>query len=453
MLRQLSLYNMIREEQERVDAWVDFIKTFFIYCIILFAFALSLLAVAISIYAFMYYLFVPKIEHSFPVYMDYGDTTLLPTGKHNGPAIIAQVPLTTHHTQYTKTKLAVSDHTGDQLLEAGQGYTVILEIVAPESPKNLNLGPVMVETKLYGKSMIEKDMLAVSRRPVMMYYRSTFVKYLQNFLYAGPLAFGFLKETQRLTIFALDRFVESSTHRLLNAEVLLHNHDFEVYNVQLKIVAELKGMQYFMYYWFLPSFLIGVGNIFFFEVCSICLFGIIYLFYFNRNDNNNDNNSARSNSYNNNNNNNNRSNSDKSYNYNDNPMFRRTTPSRSNDNDDSNNNNDDETKNVVIEEDKKKNDDDAIFSDPGIRKFQKGMKLPNTKQAKENLATEFFNKIIEEDEDLMGVKLKTKYSSRTAEEILQEQRRLKAQQFKLGGSKKKILNEDDGEPFVKGEEI
>ena len=40
-----------------------------------------------------------------------------------------------------------------------------------------------------------------------------------------------------------------------------------------------------------------------------------------------------------------------------------------------------------------------------------------------------------------------------AEEILQEQRRLKAQQFKLGGSKKKILNEDDGEPFVKGEEI
>ena len=37
--------------------------------------------------------------------------------------------------------------------------------------------------------------------------------------------------------------------------------------------------------------------------------------------------------------------------------------------------------------------------------------------------------------------------------ILQEQRRLKAQQFKLGGSKKKILNEDDGEPFVKGEEI
>eukprot|EP00942_MAST-04A_sp_MAST-4A-sp1_P002509 g2509.t1 len=328
-----------------VDAWVDFIKTFFIYCIILFASALSLLAVAISIYAFMYYLFVPKIEHSFPVYMDYGDTTLLPTGKHNGPAIIAQVPLTTHHTQYTKTKLAVSDHTGDQLLEAGQGYTVILEIVAPESPKNLNLGPVMVETKLYGKSMIEKDLLAVSRRPVMMYYRSTFVKYLQNFLYAGPLAFGFLKETQRLTIFALDRFVESSTHRLLNAEVLLHNHDFEVYNVQLKIVAELKGMQYFMYYWFLPSFLIG------------------------------------------------------------------------------------------------------------IRKFQKGMKLPNTKQAKENLATEFFNKIIEEDEDLMGVKLKTKHSSRTAEEILQEQRRLKAQQFKLGGSKKKILNEDDGEPFVKGEEI
>ena len=82
MLRQLSLYNMIREEQERVDAWVDFIKTFFIYCIILFASALSLLAVAISIYAFMYYLFVPKIEHSFPVYMDYGDTTLLDESLH-----------------------------------------------------------------------------------------------------------------------------------------------------------------------------------------------------------------------------------------------------------------------------------------------------------------------------------------------------------------------------------
>ena len=68
---------------------------------------------------------------------------------------------------------------------------------------------------------------------------------MQNFIYSGPLAFGFFKETQRLTIFALDHFVESHTHRALNAEIIFHNHNFEVYDVKLKIVAELKGLQYF----------------------------------------------------------------------------------------------------------------------------------------------------------------------------------------------------------------
>jgi hypothetical protein len=418
------MYTMIKEEQRRVDRWIDFLKTFFMYFVCFVASALSLLLVAVTIYACVYYLFVPKIEHSFPVYMDYGDTTLISGEKHNGPPVVAQVPLTTYHTQYTKTKLAVSDYKGEQLLVAGQGYTVILEIVAPESPKNINLGPVMVETKLYGKRISQNDLLAVSRRPVLLNYRSSYVKYLQNFIYSGPLAFGFFKETQRLSIFAFDHFVESSTHRTLNAEILFHNHNFEVYDVKLKIVAELKGLQYFMYYWFLPSFIIGVGNIFFFEACSICLFGIIYLLYFN-------NGGINDNKY-----SNDRKNSSYSY-TSDNLMFDQLTPLKTSKNNTYENS---EPKKVVentedVRDIVEEVSDNVIFSDKGIRKFQKGLKLPNLKQSKEALATEFFNKIIEEDKDLSQVKLKMKQSSRTAEEILEEQRRLKVKKQQLKNKK------------------
>ena len=157
MLRQLSFHNVIREEQERIDRWFSFLKSFFIYCACLFASALCLLAMAIAIYAFIYYLFVPKIEHSFPVYLDYGDTTVTSDSRNSGPAVVAKIPLTARHTQYTKTKLAVSDSTTAQLLQAGQAYTIILEMIVPESPKNINLGPVMLETRLYGRSFSRED--------------------------------------------------------------------------------------------------------------------------------------------------------------------------------------------------------------------------------------------------------------------------------------------------------
>ena len=51
-----------------------------------------------------------------------------------------------------------------------------------------------------------------------------------------------------------------------------------------KIVAELKGIQYLMYHWFLPSAIIGIGNVFFFEIICISIFGVVYMLYFKKND-------------------------------------------------------------------------------------------------------------------------------------------------------------------------
>ena len=410
MLRQLSFDNVIREEQERIDRWFSFLKSFFIYCACLFASALCLLAMAIAIYAFIYYLFVPKIEHSFPVYLDYGDTTVTSDSRNSGPAVVAKIPLTARHTQYTKTKLAVSDSKTSQLLQAGQAYTIILEMIVPESPKNINLGPVMLETRLYGRSFSREDLLATSRRPVLLTYRSAFVKSLQNVVYAAPLAFGFIKETQRVSVFALDRFVEGSKHRALNAEVFVHNHNFEVYEVKLKIVAELKGIQYLMYHWFLPSAIIGIGNIFFFELICISIFGVVYMFYFKKNSP--ESTSHASNPYHN-----------ASYSY-------KRTPN--------------------VKAHKKADVDDVpdYNRDEATQQFQKGLKLPTSQEAKEARRTKFLSQLLEEEENFVSsTATLSKQGSRSAEEILREQRKLKGKaQTRTGYSGNRV------EPIVKGEE-
>lgn len=410
MLRQLSFHNVIREEQERIDRWFSFLKSFFIYCACLFASALCLLAIALAIYAFIYYLFVPKIEHSFPVYLDYGDTTVTSDSRNGGPAVVAKIPLTARHTQYTKTKLAVSDSSTTQLLQAGQGYTIILEMIVPESPKNMNLGPVMIETRLYGNSFSREDLLATSRRPVLLSYRSAFVKGLQNVVYAAPLAFGFIKETQRVSVFALDRFVEGSKHRALNAEVFVHNHNFEVYEVKLKIVAELKGIQYLMYHWFLPSAIIGIGNVFFFEIICISIFGVVYMLYFKKND----------------------------------PEFAGHASSQYRNTSYSYN----RTPNAKAKKNADVDDVPDYNRNIETRQFQNGLKLPTSKEAKEARTTKFLNKVLEEEESLVnGTAALSKQGSRSAEEILREQRKLQGKVHT-----RMVYGENKVEPIVKGEE-
>ena len=95
-----------------------------------------------------------------------------------------------------------------------------------------------------------------------------------------PLGLGLVREEQKVSVFAFDRFVESRKNHLVNAKVTLKTRKLEVYNARLKIVAELSGVRYFMYHWFFPSAVVGISNILFMEIFGLTTAVIVYLLAF-----------------------------------------------------------------------------------------------------------------------------------------------------------------------------
>jgi hypothetical protein len=280
MLRRASnVYaQIVSEEEEKVRRFCKFIGSIVAFCLVLLFFVFLLLMVALVVYAGVYYFLVPTKEYTFPLYFDYGDGGAAASGPD---AATAALSLTSERTQWVSTNLAVAEKNKMQtLLMPGQAYTVVIDLVVPESPVNVEHGPLMVETELFGEKLSSSHLLAKSRRPVFLKYKSTFVRYLQNVFFSLPLGLGLVREEQKVSVFAFDRFVESRKNHLVNAKVTLKTRKLEVYNARLKIVAELSGVRYFMYHWFFPSAVVGISNILFMEIFGLTTAVIVYLLAF-----------------------------------------------------------------------------------------------------------------------------------------------------------------------------
>ena len=82
------------------------------------------------------------------------------------------------------------------------------------------------------------------------------------------------------------------------------------------------------------------------------------------------------------------------------------------------------------------------------RQFQNGLKLPTSKEAKEARRTKFLSQVLEEEENFVsGTAALSKQGSRSAEEILREQRKLKGK-----AQTRMVYGGNRVEPIVKGEE-
>ncbi|KAJ8114349.1 hypothetical protein OPT61_g3754 [Boeremia exigua] len=241
--------------------------------LLLFIASTILFAFAVIAYTSFYYSYIPIRGISVPVYLqfDHGTTPVSSFSESNTLGNEAQ-----------KWPHAI---TGVQGLVDRQKYDVSVEMVVPRSRSNLRAGNWMVDLSMRGpssstssgiKSMLGWDedtppdtsntatgtrspILAHSRRPAILTYRSWPTEHLYRLLRLPLYLTGFGTESETLHISMLESaYFVSAVPSSLRLE-LRSRTPLEVYRVKIHISAKLEGLRWLMYTYRALSAVVFVG--------------------------------------------------------------------------------------------------------------------------------------------------------------------------------------------------
>ena len=184
--------------------------------------------------------------------------------------------LSTHREQWNATALVDNNATvGSRLLLPGQGYTVTVRLVLPESSTNMHRptgGALMLNVDLLNA---QQEALATSKRPVLMQYRSWPVKVARWLALTPFYLLGILEEAQTHTFVLFDSYVESTNHPLSYIRVELSDPSVQVSKGDVFVIAELSGLAYLMYHWFVFSAVAGTFLCWLVVVGSVGVLGCV----------------------------------------------------------------------------------------------------------------------------------------------------------------------------------
>lgn len=256
--------------------------------------AVGLLCLATCTYAVFYWLWIPQIEHSFPLQFDYGPVSRASRSVAYVPALADQhmaqlqpmprdfvfqppattVDLLTTHSQWNGSKLANLERVGSKLLYPGQIYTVSARIVMPESPANLAHGTLMLNADLLAAN---QQPIAHSARPIVMRYRSPVISTIRTVLLWLPMLLGLVSESQTHHIILFNKYREPHSTPTASARLTLSADWAQIYSADLYISAELEGIAYFMYHWFYGTATIAIGAIWlWYSILALAIFGYCF---------------------------------------------------------------------------------------------------------------------------------------------------------------------------------
>ncbi|ORY95628.1 putative adipose-regulatory protein-domain-containing protein [Syncephalastrum racemosum] len=163
------------------------------------------------------------------------------------------VPRTAHiepiYFQYTAEEpIAVIDLTRGQAyapLRHDQAYDVSVHLHVPTSDINFDLGNFMVKTWLQAGDMTT---LAQASRPSILRYQSKSHRVLHVMAKALPLLVGFTEESQVISVKLIEGFVENKSRPVKQVTVSVSNPRLQVYDAELRVVADFRGLRYYMYH-------------------------------------------------------------------------------------------------------------------------------------------------------------------------------------------------------------
>jgi len=183
--------------------------------------AVVLVLVAFLAYWSFYMIYIPKIAHVKPVYLQYQ--------KESSPYALIDF---TENGQY------------DNFLTADQAYDVSIDLDVPSSDRNIALGNFMIGLELIAKN----ETVQISSRPCILTYQSGLFRVIYTFWQLIPLVLGFTKEHQKLVVIMLENMIENAENPITRALVTISNGNLEVYSARIRLDAHFRGLRYFMYY-------------------------------------------------------------------------------------------------------------------------------------------------------------------------------------------------------------
>ncbi|KAI9251633.1 putative adipose-regulatory protein-domain-containing protein [Helicostylum pulchrum] len=180
-----------------------------------------ILMTSFTAYLTFYQRYIPKTAHVEPIYFQY-----------------TQVELPQGQVQFTGPN-------PDMPLRSDQAYDVSVQLHVPTSDINFNLGNFMVHVELLTQN---GSILTQSSRPAILRYQSNTQRVLHVLAKAIPLLVGWTEESQNINVMLLENQIDKKTHPITHARVTLSSSKLQVYDAYISVVADFRGLRYYMYH-------------------------------------------------------------------------------------------------------------------------------------------------------------------------------------------------------------
>ncbi|KAJ3100784.1 hypothetical protein HDU97_001955 [Phlyctochytrium planicorne] len=190
---------------------------------------LGLLSTSSLTYGVFYWLYIPRVTHLVPIFLQY-------------PSTFSDVASTIPYA-VADLRQKIDVNSG---LKHEQHYNLGLQLWVPNSEKNLALGNFMVSMELHSQG---NKTLAIANRPVLLKYKSDLLRTLSTLTGAIPLLFGTSFEAQVLNVPLIEDYVETKEHAAHHATIQISTADLQVYDSFITVEAHFQGLRYFMYHW------------------------------------------------------------------------------------------------------------------------------------------------------------------------------------------------------------
>lgn len=208
------------------------LKLFVGYSIAVSVLLLTLLISSTFIYANIYRLYVPKMQHQFPLYFQF-ITTEDPVATLN-----FNVPF----------------------MRKGVAYDMVLDLQIPDIPGlPEKVGNFMIKLEMGAMKGNDKIVKLMSSRPSHLKFRSKFIKFMLTILKCIPIMIGWIEETVHQKVFLVESVIDPirDGSRFISL-TLASEIDVPVYEANLLVVAHLEGLRYYMYFWFFTVAIIAI---------------------------------------------------------------------------------------------------------------------------------------------------------------------------------------------------
>jgi hypothetical protein len=231
LLEEIKLFLLSGEAQRRF-------LSLFIFFIILFA----MLIFSIVGYCLFYFLYIPQIAHSLPVYFQYYDDIPQPTAE---------------------VDLSVNSWRQSGILTGGQYYNVLMELNVPDSQHNYDLGNFMIN--LTFKNALNET-VGYSSRPCIVKYKSFVQKNIESIVKTVPLFFDVAQESQTIYLPLIESYIEDEEVSTTKAIITLSNKSLHLNTARLNFEARFHGLRYYMYHWKLLTAVLLISILMFWEI-------------------------------------------------------------------------------------------------------------------------------------------------------------------------------------------